>query len=291
MGPKKFFKALLYPHFSVLLILTPVAAAFLVYTFVSQKQDTVFAYVSYVLSAYTLTVVCLRAPALFRRLKAFRNENRYAKRWFDDVHFRKKIMLFASFIWNTAYALLQTGLGFTHKSFWFFSLAVYYTTLSVMRLSLFRHTSRYKPGEKMYSELKKFRNCGFIFLVTNLALSLMIFFMVYRNRTFHHNEITTITLAAYTFTSLTVAIVNVIRKRHTDNPVFSASQAIALASACVSILTLESTMLTTFGDGSLSLADRRILLGVSGAVISVFIIGMAVHMIVYSSKKIKCLSE
>jgi len=85
--------------------------------------------------------------------------------------------------------------------------------------------------------------------------------------------------------------VNVIRKRHTDNPVFSASQAIALASACVSILTLESTMLTTFGDGSLSLADRRILLGVSGAVISVFIIGMAVHMIVYSSKKIKCLSE
>lgn len=94
MDPKKFFKALLYPHFSVLLILTPVAAAFLVYTFVSQKQDTVFAYISYVLSAYTLTVVCLRAPALFRRLKAFRNENRYAKRWFDDVHFRKKIMLF-----------------------------------------------------------------------------------------------------------------------------------------------------------------------------------------------------
>ena len=46
-------------------------------------------------------------------------------------------------------------------------------------------------------------------------------------------------------------------------------------------------MLTTFGDGSLTLTDRRILLGVSGAVISVFIIGMAVHMIVHSNKKIK----
>lgn len=40
MNLKKFFKALLYPHFSVLLILTPVAAALLVYTFTSQKQDS-----------------------------------------------------------------------------------------------------------------------------------------------------------------------------------------------------------------------------------------------------------
>lgn len=120
MNLKKFFKALLYPHFSVLLILTPVAAALLVYTFTSQKQDSFFAYISYVLSAYTLTVVCLRIPAI--------------------------------------------------------------------------------------------------------------------------------------------------------------------------ILTLESTMLTTFGEGSMTLADRRILLGVSGAVISVFIIGMSVHMIAYSSKKIKGLS-
>lgn len=287
MDPKKFFKALLYPHFSVLLILTPVAVALLVYTFSSQKQESVFAYISYVLSAYTLTVVCLRIPDIIQSLKTFRTENRYVKRWFDDFYFRKKIMLLASFIWNTAYALLQTGLGFTHKSFWFFSLAVYDITLSVMRLSLFRHTSRYKPGENMSSELKKFRNCGFIFLVMNLALSLMIFFMVYWNRTFHHNEITTIALAAYTFTSLTVAIVNVSRKRHSDNPVFSASQAIALASACVSILTLESTMLTTFGDGSLTLADRRILLGVSGAAISFFIIGMSIHMIIYSNKRIK----
>jgi hypothetical protein len=56
------------------------------------------------------------------------------------------------------------------------------------------------------------------------------------------------------------------------------------------MLTLESTMLTTFGDGTMSMTERRILLGVSGGVISVFIVTMAIYMIVQGTKKIKLLS-
>ena len=62
----------------------------------------------------------------------------------------------------------------------------------------------------MREELLRYRLCGWIFLVMNLALSLMVFFMVYWNRTFHHHEITTIALAAYTFTAFTMAIINMI---------------------------------------------------------------------------------
>ena len=141
----------------------------------------------------------------------------------------------------------------------------------------------------MPDELKKYRACGIILLVMNLALALMIFFMVYWNRTFIHHEITTIALAAYTFTSLTLAIINTVKYRKYNSPVYSASKAISLASACVSMLTLESTMLTTFGDGTMSLTGRRILLGISGGVISVFIIAMAIYMIVNGTKKIKLL--
>ena len=57
--------------------------------------------------------------------------------------------------------------------------------------------------------------------------------------------------------------------------------------ACVSMLTLESTMLTTFNDGSMSLASRRIMLGTTGTAVSAFVITMAVVMIVQSSKRIK----
>ena len=143
----------------------------------------------------------------------------------------------------------------------------------------------------MLEELRKYRACGIVFLVMNLALALMIFFMVYWNRTFHHHEITTIAMAAYTFTSLTLAIINTVKYRKYNSPVYSASKAISLASACVSMLTLESTMLTTFGDGTVDLAGRRLCLGLSGGAISVLIIAMAVYMIVQGTKKIKLIQS
>ena len=158
-----------------------------------------------------------------------------------------------------------------------------------MRFFLVRHTSRHKPGELMKEELIKYRACGIVFLLMNLALALIIFFMVYWNRTFNHHEITTITIAAYTFASLTMAIMNVVKYRKYNSPVYSASKAISLTAALVSMLTLESTMLTTFGDGTMDLTTRRIMLGATGGVISVFIIGMAIYMIVQSNKKLKLL--
>ena len=138
----------------------------------------------------------------------------------------------------------------------------------------------------MRVELKKYRACGWIFLIMNLELSLMIFFMVYWNRTFEHHEITTIAMAAYTFTSFTFAIINVIKYRKYNSPVYSASKAISFASACVSMLTLESTMLTTWG-GNEGPEFSRIMLAVTGIVISAFIVAMAIYMIVQSTKKLR----
>lgn len=289
MDWKKLGKALLFPHIAIMIILIPIATVFLVYSMVFLGTESVIAIISYVLAAYTLTVWCFKIPYLIRFFKTFKDENKYARIWQDDTRLRVNVSLYGTLIYNTAYALLQLGMGFWHHTFWFYSLAGYYISLAVMRFFLVRHTSKHKPGEKMLDELKKYRACGIILLVMNLALALMIFFMVYWNRTFNHHEITTIALAAYTFTSLTLAIINTVKYRKYNSPVYSASKAISLASACVSMLTLESTMLTTFGDGTMSLTGRRILLGISGGVISVFIIAMAIYMIVNGTKKIKLL--
>ena len=289
MDWKKIGKALLFPHIAIMIILLPIATVFLVYSMVFLETESVIAIISYVLSAYTLTVWCFKIPYLIKFFKTFKAENKYARIWQDDTRLRVNVSLYGTLIYNTAYALLQLGMGFWHHSFWFYSLAGYYISLAVMRFFLVRHTSKHKPGEKMLDELKKYRACGIVFLIMNLALALMIFFMVYWNRTFHHHEITTIALAAYTFTSLTFAIINTITYRKYNSPVYSASKAISLASACVSMLTLESTMLTTFGNGTMSLTGRRILLGISGGVISAFIIAMAIYMIIQGTKKIKLL--
>lgn len=290
MDWRKLGKSLLFPHIAIMIILIPISTVFLVYSMVFWGMDSITAISSYVLAFYTLTVWCFKIPYLIRFTKTFKNENRYARIWQDHTRLRVNVSLYGTLIWNTAYALLQVGMGFWHHTFWFYSLAGYYISLAVMRFLLVQHTSKHKPGEKMLDELRKYRACGIVFLIMNMALALMIFFMVYWNRTFNHHEITTIALAAYTFTSLTLAIINTVKYRKYNSPVYSASKAISLASATVSVLTLESTMLTTFNDGTMDLTTRRIMLGASGGVISVFIITMAIYMIVHGTKKIKLLS-
>ncbi|MBR2309359.1 MAG: hypothetical protein IKA47_02335 [Oscillospiraceae bacterium] len=287
MDWKKLGKALLFPHIAIMLILLPLATVLLVYAMVFLGTDSPVSIGAYVLSAYTLLIWCFKIPWLIRFFRKLKTDNKYLKKWREDPGLRVNVSLYGGLIWNTAYALLQLGMGFWHKSFWFCSLAAYYISLAVMRFFLVLHTSRYRPGEQMEKELKKYRSCGIVFLVMNLALSLMIFFMVYWNRTFRHHQITTIAMAAYTFTSLTLAIIGTVKFRKLGSPVYSASKAISLASACVSVLTLESTMLTTFGGETLDLTARRLFLGLSGGAISAFIIAMAVYMIARGTKQIK----
>lgn len=291
MDWKKLGKTALFPCFAIRLLLIPVSAAFLLYSMLCIGTKSPAAIISYVLSAYTLTVWCIKLPVLFRFFITFRDHNRYICRWREDTRLRVNVSLYASLVWNTAYAVFQLCLGLWHQTFWFCSLAGYYASLAAMRFFLVRHTSRNQPGEKMLAELRIYRACGIIFLITNLAITLMIFFMVYWNRTFIHHEITTIAMAAYTFTSLTLSIINIFRYRRLGSPVFSASKAISLASACVSLLTLEATMLTTFGTESLTLFARRIFLGTSGGAVSAFIIAMAVYMIFHGSKAIRKLRQ
>ncbi len=285
---KKICKALLFPHIAIMIILVPIAAAFLIYSMVVLGTETVPAYISYVLSAYTLTVWCVRIPKLIDFFKTFKNENKYVVRLSEDVRLRVNISLFGSLIWNTAYAAFQFYLGLYHGSFWFYSMSAYYLSLVIMRFFLAMYTRKHKAGEDMHAEFKKYRACGWVFLFLNLSLTLMIFFMVYWNRTFIHHEITTITMAAYTFTAFTVAIVNMVKYGKYNSPVYSASKAINLAVASVSMLTLTSTMLTTFGEAE-GLFFKRIMLGCIGGAVSAFIITMAVYMIIKSTKKLKLL--
>ncbi len=289
MELKKLGKAFLFPHIAIMLLLVPIATALLVFSMVYVGTESPLAYISYVLAAYTLTVWCFKLPYLIRFFKTFRNENKYAVKWQADARLRVNVSLYGSLLWNALYGVLQLWLGYYHNTFWFASLGAYYICLGVMRFFLLLHTKKYAPGERMRSELKKYRACGWVFLVMNLALALIIFFMVYWGRTFRHHMITAIAMAAYTFTAFTLAIVNVVKYRKYNSPVFSASRAISLTAALVSMLTLESTMLTAFSDGAMSEIEQKWMLGATGGGISLVIVLVAVYMIVASTKKLKTL--
>jgi hypothetical protein len=76
-----------------------------------------------------------------------------------------------------------------------------------------------------------------------------------------------------------VAIINFVKYKKYKNPVYSAAKSISLTSACVSIITLEATMLTAFGS-DMDIFTRRLFLGFTGGAVSLFVIFMAINIIV-----------
>lgn len=289
MNWKRIGNALLFPPAAVLIVLTPIAAAALVYSMLRLEETSPVRIGSYVLAFYTLVIVCVRVPKVARSIGTFKRENKYIQFWSNDPRLRMNITVGGSVLWNGAYAALQLGFAIYYRSAWLYSLAAYYATLAAMRCSLVWHTLRYTPGEQMQQELVRYRTCGWVFLLMNLALSGVMFYRIYENRFVQHHEITTIAMATYTFAMLTVAIVNVVRYRKYNSPVLSSAKAISLAAACVSMLTLESSMLASFNKGTLSQKTIRIFLALSGGAVSAFIVGMAVYMIVQASRKLKSL--
>lgn len=229
---KKIGKALLFPPAAVPALLLPVGTVLLVWAMLTREETDGIRIASYVFAFYTLVVCCARLPELVRTVRRVRRENRYVRRWLEDARLRTNATLSANVVWNGAYAALQLMLGIRHQSAWFYSLAGYYASLAVMRLFLVQHTMRHTPGERLRQELTRYRACGRIFLFMNLALSVMMLCRIRQNPAVQHDAVITIAMAAYTFTTLTAAIVQMLRYRRYQSPAMSAAKAISPRRAC-----------------------------------------------------------
>lgn len=283
---KKVLKIIFFPPLAItapLLILSLCGMLYAMYNYGDAHPITV---VFYALAFYSLLCFCLRIPHIIVAVKNVKNTNKYIGIWTADHRLRVNSVLIGNVLWNGAYSILQLGMGIYHRSAWFYSLAVYYACLAVMRTYLLTHTIKYEPGKYLEREVKRYKACGGVFLIMNLALSAMMLYMISENRVTPHSEITTIAMAAYTFFTLTWSIVNIFKRRKFNSPVLSAAGAVSLTAACVSMLSLENTMLNTFGAEMLP-QNRLLFLALSGGAISFFIVVTAVYMIVGADKKFK----
>lgn len=285
----KFIKNLLYPHPAIVLILVPFSIAMLVYTFVFQNEGFV-AYTSYFLSAYALTVVCLKTPNVIRKANIIKATNPYIQIYLNNTNLRIKFSLYSSLFMNTCYGIFQLGLGFFHKSLWFYSFATYYIMLAIMRYFLLHDIKLTTIKQNMELEFKRYRFCGILLLVLNLSLMVIVFFIAWLQHGIQHHFITTIAMAAYTFWSFSKAIVQLVRYKKYKSPLYSATKIISLAAASVSLLTLESAMLTAFGNNTTELF-KRIMTASSGLSVCTFVLVIAVFMIIYANANLKKLNH
>lgn len=283
---KKLGLHLLYPHPALIVLFAVLCAVLLTYTFVRDHSEHPVAYATYVFSFYSLTVICMRIPTIIRFFKNFKNNNKYWHHYSNDASLRIKLSLYANFGFNAAYAIFQLALGIWHSSIWYFAFAAYYILLAVMRLFLLRDVRSTLPDQAMRAQWNRYRFCGIMLVVMNLALAVIVWMISAQEHEIVHHQITTIAMAASTFSLMTLAIVNVVRYSKFKSPLFSAAKMISLATSAVSMLTLENAMLSAFG-GEEDASFKPLMTLFTGLGVTLFVLGMGIYMIVLSSKRIK----
>ncbi len=287
---KKILNRLLFPGTAVIIMSVPIAAVLLIYTFIYAGENSPIAYVSYVFSAYSLTILCIGIVPAIKKSKKILHKNKHIHRYLTDMLFKAKVSLYGSLGINSLYALFKFVTGVYYSSVWLITLAVYYISLVVVRFLLLRHVNKNTAGENLRSEWRRYRLCGIILMLMNLALGGMVALVVHENRGFEYAGYLIYVMAFYTFYTTVIAVVNIMKYKKLGSPVMSAAKAINLATALVSMLALETAMLSQFGDSDDALF-RRIMTGATGGVICVFILGMAVFMIIRSTKQLKKIRE
>lgn len=291
---KKICRKLLFPPLWLMIILTVVSTAMLVAVFVNSWETHPVAYAVYVMSFYTLTVICIGCwqtfPGYYKSIKERVYANKYANRYMTDVAFKTHVNLYRSLFVNTLYVAVNAFSGMIYRSAWFGVLAFYYIILSVMRFLLLRYVNRNGIGKKLLGEWKRYRLCGIILIAINLALSGAVLMILYQDKGFEYNGILIYIMAMYTFYITTTAIIEMVKYYKYNSPVMSCSKVIKLAAALVSMLSLETAMLAQFGAEN-SAQFRRVMVAATGAGVSVVVIAMSGYMIVRSTKQINKLRE
>lgn len=277
---------LLYPGAAVVIASGLAGGCLLAYTFSVSGDGSPIAYLSYTVSAYALVILCTNLVPAFRRGKQWVRQNPYLSRYREDIPLKLQLSLYRSLGVNLLYAGVNAFSGMHYHSPWFGSLAAYYLCLSVMRFSLVRYAHRHGFGEDMPAEWRRYRLCGAILLAMNVALSGVVILVIDQNKGFTYAGVLIYAMAMYTFYITIAAVVNVVRYRKYRSPVMSAAKAVNLAAALVSMLSLETAMLTQFGGEKNAPTFRRWMTGATGGGVCIFVVGMGLYMVVHASKQL-----
>lgn len=216
----------------------------------------------------------------------FMNRYKYTRLFLNDKEFRAKVALYAGLFVNLLYVVFRCTTGIYYRSVWFLAIGVYYIMLSAIRFVLLynvRMTDRQEPSpERRRKERKTYRNCGVMILLLNVAMSGMTVQMIWQNRYYRYPGSFIYISAVYTFFCFVTSVVNLRTFAKRNNLILRAAKNLSFVGALMSVLSLQTAMLTSFGKGDE--AFRQTMNTITGCIVSVITIAIGIYMIVQENK-------
>ncbi len=201
----------------------------------------------------------------------------------QDLRYRMVQMATLSLILNLCYAIYHGVLGLLGHSWWMIALCAYYIILGATRFAAVLCERKNGRAPSFETELFVLKVCGMLLVALGCVLAGVNYISLKENIATRYDTITMIALATYTFADLTMAIIRFVRYHSQPSPLLSAIRRIGYAEVLVSVVTLQRSMLISFGDMP---SDTVSLMNVlTSTVVYLMVTLMGIQMIKESRKK------
>lgn len=246
-------------------------------------MNSIVNYIVYLLSFYALLILVLY---FIKNGKTFKNKimNKamnytIINKYITDYSFKANVSLVRGLIIDFLYSLFKFVTGIIYSSIWFLALSFYHIVLGLLKLFLFKNY-KVKRNNKLEESKATFK-CGFYILFLNLSMTIMITLMIINNDGFSYPNYIIYINAYYTFYILILSIVNVFKYKKVGSPILSAAKTINFIAALMSMLGLQTAMISFFGNDNSFRLLMNTIFGIGVIIIALII---SVIMIVKSKK-------
>lgn len=251
----------------------------------------IIAYILFGVAGVSLTYSIYLIIPLFPKMKsgiiAWMEKHEFTHLLLRNFGFRTVIFAIGSFLMSLLFSGFNAYMGIKNHSIWYGALAAFYIALAFLRGGVLAyHKSRIgkKTQNDEYVKAKVYRNSGIITLILNIALSSAIAQMIFYEAHFTYMGLTIFAYAAYAFYKITMSIIALIKAHKQTDLTVRAIRNINLVDALVSILALQTALLTMFSEGEVNISLFNTFTGI---VVSLLSVGIGIYMIISANKKIK----
>lgn len=296
---KKLLALLKEPTAGIICIVYPLTAlsiAGAITLMVLGLSEEVYSYIVYGLSAlslgYTIYTIVKFAPYIKAKTTEELNRHSFTQNLLRDYGYRTTVVTIFSFIFNALYAFFMEGFAIYSRSFWYGALAFYYIILAIMRGVLLKRKSNVNKilddYERAHATATAYRITGILLVVLTFGLIGAVSEVVFFDYAFNKPGLTIYAFAAYAFYKIVMAVINMVKSSKQSDDLVMAIRHISLADAVVSIMALQTALLSTFGGNDVT--AFRWANGATGIVVCLITIILGVVMIIKANKTLKGLN-
>lgn len=290
---RKLLQKLLHPPGWVLVFVPLLSFAALAAVFIRQCPENILVYLIYSLSAYSLTIWLAALPGLTKRAKSAMMGSKLMRkaaaspimgRYFKDLAFRGSISIYQGIAVNLFYVAFRIMAAIRYASVWFLSMAVYYLVLGGLRAYLIVCYRRRTPE----LEHRCYHTTAWLLFLLNIPMGGMIVLMIRTNSGFSYPGYIIYLSVLYTFYTMVTSVLNIVKFRKLGSPVLSAAKVLNFISAMMSILGLQTAMISRFSEHGENY--RRMMNAITGGFVYGIVILIAIYMLLhgrYLRKKVE----